>query len=121
MKVVVTSSGKGLDAQVDSRFGRCPYFVFVDTDTEQSEDAANESAAASGGAGIAAAQQVAAKTPEECYRALRAQRLQRSQGFEYRGLYGITGSVRDAVAAFQAGTLQVVSGPDARSHNGMGH
>ena len=121
MKVVVTSSGKGLDAPVDQRFGRCPFFVIVDTGTGEYEDAPNGSAAASGGAGIAAAQQVAAKNPEavltghcgpNAFNVLKASKI---------GVYtGITGSVRDAVAAFKAGTLQNISGPDAESHTGMG-
>ena len=32
MKVAVTASGPSLDAQVDPRFGRCAYFVFVESD-----------------------------------------------------------------------------------------
>jgi len=32
----------------------------------------------------------------------------------------VTGSVREAVAAYQTGTLQAVSAPDAGAHAGMG-
>ena len=49
MKIAVSASGEGLDAQVDLRFGRCRYFVFVDSDSMDYEAVANESAASMGG------------------------------------------------------------------------
>ncbi len=33
MKVVVTATESTLDGTVDPRFGRCPYFLIVETDT----------------------------------------------------------------------------------------
>ena len=59
MKICVSSTGKDLDAQVNPRFGRCSYFLVVDTETMSFEYISNESAMASGGAGIQAAQTVA--------------------------------------------------------------
>ncbi len=56
MKVMVSSTGDGLDAEMDPRFGRCQYFVLVDTDTMTAETHANPGGSASGGAGFQAAQ-----------------------------------------------------------------
>ena len=33
MKICISSTGKNLDAIVDQRFGRCQYFLIIDTDT----------------------------------------------------------------------------------------
>jgi len=58
MKVCVSSTGKDLKSPVDERFGRCEYFLVVDTDKDETKVIENKAALASGGAGIAAAQQV---------------------------------------------------------------
>ncbi|NOR79170.1 MAG: dinitrogenase iron-molybdenum cofactor biosynthesis protein [Methanophagales archaeon] len=56
MKLCVTATAGDLNAQVDPRFGRCQYFVIVDSETMAFEAMANEAIAAPGGAGIQAAQ-----------------------------------------------------------------
>lgn len=61
MKIAVSSSGKDLDSQVDPRFGRCAYFVIVETDSMSFESFDNENIALGGGAGIQSAQFVASK------------------------------------------------------------
>ena len=61
MRVAVSASGPTLDSQVDPRFGRCAYFVVVDTGTMAAEAIENASVAAAQGAGIATAQMIAGK------------------------------------------------------------
>lgn len=64
MKIAVSSTGPGLESQVDVRFGRCPYFVIVEIEDKEikgSEDLQNTATAQMGGAGISAAQLVADK------------------------------------------------------------
>jgi len=61
MKVVVSSQGPGLDAAISPTFGRCPTFVFADTDTMQVSSVSNPAQNAPGGAGIEAAQFVASR------------------------------------------------------------
>lgn len=55
MKVAISSTGNSLDASLDPRFGRCAYFIFVDSETGEFEAIANTAASQSGGAGIQAA------------------------------------------------------------------
>ena len=61
MKIAVSATAPNLDAEVEPRFGRCPYFIIVDPDTMQFEAVENSSAMASGGAGIASGQVIAGK------------------------------------------------------------
>jgi predicted Fe-Mo cluster-binding NifX family protein len=59
MKICITASGPGMNARIDERFGRAPFFVMVDSETLQHETITNPAMDAEQGAGIAAAQGVA--------------------------------------------------------------
>ena len=59
MKIAITTDGKDLKSSLDTRFGRCSYFLLVDPDTLECEAAPNPGASAGGGAGIVAAQSLA--------------------------------------------------------------
>jgi len=58
MKIAVTAKGGSLNAQMDERFGRCEYFIIVDSETMRFNAVLNPSAAASGGAGPSAAREI---------------------------------------------------------------
>jgi predicted Fe-Mo cluster-binding NifX family protein len=58
MKIVVTANGSNLDAPVSPVFGRCSFFIFVETETMSFEAVPNPAMSARGGAGIQAAQLV---------------------------------------------------------------
>jgi predicted Fe-Mo cluster-binding NifX family protein len=55
MKVCITSAGMELDSPVDARFGRSPYFIIVDTETDDVEAFANTCSEQAQGAGTGAA------------------------------------------------------------------
>jgi Dinitrogenase iron-molybdenum cofactor len=61
MKIAVSSTGKNLESSIDPRFGRCAYFLIVETDSMNCEVLDNQSAALGGGAGIQSAQFIASK------------------------------------------------------------
>jgi predicted Fe-Mo cluster-binding NifX family protein len=42
MKIVVSADGPDLEARVDPRFGRAPYFIFIDPDTLEFEAMTNQ-------------------------------------------------------------------------------
>jgi predicted Fe-Mo cluster-binding NifX family protein len=62
-RVCVSAKGGDLDAELDPRFGRAPYFLLVDPDTLDFEAFKNPHGEAPHGAGIQAAQLVAEKHP----------------------------------------------------------
>jgi predicted Fe-Mo cluster-binding NifX family protein len=64
MKVAVSASGPSLEAEVDPRFGRCPYFILIDVVTGDWDAVENSSTDAASGAGIQAAQTVASHGAE---------------------------------------------------------
>jgi len=61
MKIAISSMGTDLDAQLDPRFGRCAYFIVVDTNDMSFEAFNNEGIASGGGAGIESARLVTSK------------------------------------------------------------
>jgi len=61
MKIAVSSRGKDLDSLIDPRFGRCAYFLLVETDDMSFEVFDNQSIASGGGAGIQSAQFISSK------------------------------------------------------------
>lgn len=61
MRLCITSTGKELEANVDTTFGRAPWFLIIDTETNATEAVENTATAQGQGAGIGAAQLVSDK------------------------------------------------------------
>jgi len=61
MKVAITSTGNSLDSTLDSRFGRCSYFVVYDTESRSTEFIPNPNKENIEGAGPASVQLVASR------------------------------------------------------------
>ena len=59
MKIAVTATGGSMSAKVDARFGRCPYFVIVDSETMKFTAFGNPASEFSGGSGPGAAREIA--------------------------------------------------------------
>jgi len=121
MKIAVTATGPSLDAEIDPRFGRCAYFLIVETDDMSFEAVKNENATLGGGAGIQSGQLVAEKGAKavltgncgpNAFQALAAASVQI--------IVGVSGMVRDAVEGFKAGTITATAQPNVQSHFGMG-
>ena len=121
MKIAVTSSGRDLDSQIDPRFGRCAYFVIVDTDDMSFEAFDNESIALGGGAGIQAARFVASRGAEVVLTGNCGPNAQRTLSAAGVKLYtGVTGTLSEAVELYKAGKLTESSEANVQAHFGMG-
>jgi predicted Fe-Mo cluster-binding NifX family protein len=135
MRIVVTSNGAGgsadpaeiLGAPASPAFGRCPTYVFVDIDAADEdrpmevEAVENPAIAASGGAGIQAAQFVIERGAQAVVTGNvgpNAFNVFQSAGVSIH-LFG-GGSVREAVEAYRAGELQSVAEANVQAGVGMG-
>ncbi len=122
MKIVVTSTGATLDAAMSPVFGRCPSYVFVDTETLEFEGLSNPAVGAAGGAGIQAAQFIAQRGVDAVVTGNvgpNAYGVLNSAGISvYLCRQG--GTVRHAVESFKAGTLEQVGGSTVPGHFGTG-
>jgi predicted Fe-Mo cluster-binding NifX family protein len=117
VKLCITARGQTLDAAIDQSFGRAPYFLFVDSETEAIETVENKPGAH--GAGVQAAELVAGKKASvvitgnmgpNAYRGLSA------AGIEV--YTGAQGKVRDAFEDYRAGRLTCAEGPTGGRHGG---
>jgi predicted Fe-Mo cluster-binding NifX family protein len=121
MKVAVTSTGSTLEATIDPRFGRCPYFVLVETDDMSFETIENESGSLGGGAGIQSAQLMAQKGAEAVLTGNcgpNAHQTLSAAGIDV--FVGCSGTVAEVVERFKSGQLRAVSAPSVGSLSGMG-
>ncbi len=112
MKIATSASGPSLEDLVDPRFGRCAFFLIIDTGTLDFEVIENSSKNLSGGAGIEAAQRVAdqgvthvltGRCGPNAEKVLSAAKIHIVDGCE--------GTVREAVERFRAGSVSTAQRP----------
>ena len=121
MKICVTSNGPTMDASVDPRFGRCQYFVFVDSETMEHEAMPNPGIGASSGAGIQAAQTVADKGVGVVITGqVGPNAIQTLGATNISIVTGASGTVSDAIEQYKSGGLQQSGSPTVPAYSGMG-
>lgn len=121
MKIAVSSSGPTLDGSVDARFGRCAYFLVIDSDTLEFEPIQNPNIALGHGAGIQSAQLLANKGVTVVLTGNCGPNA--FQTFGAAGIQvitGVTGQVREAVRMYKSGGMTSASGPNVQGHFGTG-
>jgi len=121
MKIAVTAKGNELDAEVDPRFGRCQYFVIVDTETMEFESLENQSAMATGGAGPQAAQAISQKGVEAVMTGnVGPNAFQALEAAGIKVMTGASGTVKEMIEKYKSGGLAETNAPSVGSHAGMG-
>jgi len=122
MMVAISSQGKDLDSMVDYRFGRCLFFIIVDSETLKFEAIENPGASAMGGAAVQAAGLIANKGIEAVitgnagpngFRTLNAANIKVYEG--------ATGTIREAITKYKNGELREFSRASVPGHFGMGN
>lgn len=120
MKIAVSATGNTLESKLDLRFGRAVSFLIIETDTMEYEAIDNAGVAASGGAGISAAQLVADKDVQavitgnvgpNAMNVLKAANIQIYKGGAV--------SVRENVEQYKKGALEKIN-TTVPAHSGMG-
>jgi len=120
MKICVTAKDKGIDSGIDPRFGRCAYFVIVDSESGSVNSFENTGLDAAGGAGIRAAEAVANLGAEVLLTGSvgpNAYSILSEVGIEVR--VGIKDTVSAALDAYREGKLESIDSPNASAHAGM--
>jgi len=121
LKVAVSATAGSLDAQIDPKFGRCQYFLIVDTETMNFEALPNTAAGAMGGAGIQAAQTIANRGVQSVLTgSVGPNAFQALSAAGISIITGVSGTVREAVEKFKGGQLQKITAPTAPMGFGMG-
>ncbi len=123
MKIMITSSNGNIEAQFSPRFGRCAYFISIDTENREWEAFPNPAAGTQGGAGPQAVQFIADKGVEavvsgrfgpNAYSALDAAGI--------RAFIASQGTVDEVLEKFLAGELeQVATATGPELHGGGRH
>ncbi len=123
MRIAISSMGEGLNSQVSTIFGRCPYFVFVEIENKKIKEEKtmkNMATAYSGGAGISAAQFVANEKVDAMISGAvgpKAFGVLQQLGIKIYGASG--GTVKENVDLFIEGKLKEVTTPGVMGR-GMG-
>ena len=121
MNIVVSATGGDLAAEASPVFGRCPVYIFVDSETMAYEAIENPAVGTASGAGIRAAQFVAERGAQAVVSGNVG-----PNAFDVLDAAGVNvylfggGSVQQAVDAFKAGQLPSARGPSAPAHAGVG-
>lgn len=118
MKIAIPANGNNSAAMIDARFGRSPWFLIYDTESSSWQAVENSpNLQAVQGAGIQSAETIVQNgatvllTPHCGPKAFRV--LQAAGILVY---LGVSGTVADALAAYQAGKLTQSSTADVEGH-----
>ncbi|MDP8208169.1 MAG: NifB/NifX family molybdenum-iron cluster-binding protein [Candidatus Electryonea clarkiae] len=118
MKVAISTAGDSLESNLDPRFGRCSYFLFVDQDSDEVKVVNNlENVELSGGAGIQSAELVVRNGADviitghcgpKAFSTLQAADI---KIFPCQGM-----TAQQALEKFKQNELKPLNGPDVQSH-----
>ena len=118
MKVAITAQGPELESEVDLRFGRATYLIVVETETDQFTAHNNrENIDAVQGAGIQAGRRVIDLGATALITGnIGPKAFDTLQAGGVSVYSGVSGVVREVVAAFVAGNLEIASKPNVAGH-----
>ncbi len=118
MRMAFTTQGMDLDAEVDSRFGRAPRFLLVDTETMRFDVIENkQSLDLAQGAGIQSAQNVLPLKPDVILTGNcgpKAFRVLQAAGIKV--VVGVKGKITDAIKNYKNGEYKPAAQANVEGH-----
>jgi len=120
MKICVTAQADNLDSQVDPRFGRGLYFIFVETDTLEFEVVKNPNIDTMGGAGIQSGQFVAERSVKAVLTGNvgpNAFKTLQAAGIDV--ITGVNGTIKEVIEKYKRGEYKPTQSPNVNSKFGM--
>jgi len=121
MKIAITADKGSLDAPLDPRFGRCAWFIILDSSSpEEFTTIENRAASAGGGAGVQAAQEIIDAGVEAVISGNYGPRAYDALSTAGISMYIVEAqTIRQAVEAFNAGKGKLLDSPSAAAHAGL--
>ncbi len=120
MKLCITATQPSLDAEMDSRFGRCRYFAIIDSETGEHEFIENKNINGVGGVGIQSAQLLSQKGVQAVATGqVGPNAFQTLASAGIRVYSGLSGSVCRAFQEFKDEKLTPTENPDAQPKSGI--
>jgi len=119
VNIAVTSKGNTIDSEVDPRFGRCPWFLIVNTDDMTFTAVENANTSAGGGAGVQSGQ-LMAEHDVECVLTGNCgpNAFSTLQAAGIRVITGVGGTVRAAVERYAKNSPSPSTGASVAGHLG---
>ena len=120
MKICITAQGNTLASQVDARFGRCTWFIILDTETRQFEAVDNAHAGSTGGAGIQSGQLMSEKGVKALLTGnVGPNAFQTLQAAGIEVITGVAGTVEQVIEKYNKGEYRPAGAATVDSHFGM--
>lgn len=121
MKICICATAPDLNSQISPVFGRCPYFLIIDKETEEFRVIPNTALQAGRGAGVAAAQVVALEKVSVVicgnFGPNAFSVLQMSGIKIYPGVFGLT--IKEVIDKYNKGELKEIKAPTTSGHFGF--
>ncbi|MBU7043295.1 MAG: NifB/NifX family molybdenum-iron cluster-binding protein [Theionarchaea archaeon] len=108
-----------MDSEVDSRFGRCAYFIIMDTDTHEHYTVENTGRKAEEGAGIQAAQLLVNEGVEAIIGSNMGPNAFLSLNYLNISLYSGSGKISDVMDQFIQGKLKKINAATVPKKSGQ--
>jgi predicted Fe-Mo cluster-binding NifX family protein len=120
MKICITSTGQGMDSEVDPRFGRCQYFMVIDTLTGKSEAIDNAGIQQAGGAGIQSGQFMVSKGVEVILTGnMGPNAFEVAQSAGVKVITGVSGKISEVLERYKSGKFEAAKNPSVSSKSGI--